>query len=306
MFSWSFSQMNMGDYPNCSLGEDGNLRTMGRHRPGFPRELLSALVRLGYDGPIPVYRFRPFQAHGLNVCEVRVEIPFYPMVPWKGAIVGSEIDDADKKMAHVALTSLCESSLTATADMPITLFLIQNLDEPDWQQCHETVCDVTSPHFSAGSVEMAKYSRYLFNLQHNTGRTVIKQRACLNAYEEQVTFMSCEMEMLRYENAILRRRTLQSSDKDLELQVAYHHLSEAEHGLNNARQQLDLTREEVDTWTHAIMHLKNVIETQDVELDESTEMITNLEQQLLELQLQTPPAPEDPDEAGTMSGVDED
>jgi hypothetical protein len=35
-------------------------------------------------------------------------------------------------------------------------------------------------------------------------------------------------------------------------------------------------------------------------------MIANLEQQLLELQLQTSPAPEDPDEAGTMSGVDED
>jgi hypothetical protein len=174
-------------------------------------------VRLGYDGPIPVYRCHPFQAHGLNVCEVRVEIPFDPTAPWKGAVIGREINDAIEKMAHVALTLLCESSLTATADTPIALFPIQNQDEPEWQQCHETVCDITSPLFSTGSTEMAKYSRYLFNLQHNTGRTIIEQCAHLNAYEEQATFTSCEMGRLRHENAILCHGTLQSSDKDIEL-----------------------------------------------------------------------------------------
>jgi hypothetical protein len=35
-------------------------------------------------------------------------------------------------------------------------------------------------------------------------------------------------------------------------------------------------------------------------------MFATLEQQLLELQLQAPLAPENPDEADTMSGIDED
>jgi hypothetical protein len=118
------------------------------------------------------------------VCEVRVEIPFDPAAPWKGAIIGSEVDDAVEKIAHVALTSLCERSLATTTDTPIALFLIHNQDELEWQQHHEAMCDLTIPHFSAGWVQMAKYSRYLFNLVPNTGRTVIKQRACLNTYAD--------------------------------------------------------------------------------------------------------------------------
>jgi hypothetical protein len=62
-----------------------------------------------------------------------VEIPFDPTAPWKGAIIGSEIDDTIEKMVHVALTSLYELSLTATTDTPITLFPIHNQDEPEWQ-----------------------------------------------------------------------------------------------------------------------------------------------------------------------------
>jgi hypothetical protein len=84
---------------------------------------MSALIRLSYDGLIPVYRF---QAHGLNVCEVLVEIPLDPTAPWKGAVIGSEVDDAIEKMAHVALTSLCERSLATITDTPIALFLICN------------------------------------------------------------------------------------------------------------------------------------------------------------------------------------
>jgi hypothetical protein len=38
-------------------------------------------------------------------------------------------------------------------------------------------------------------------------------------------------------------------EKDMELQIAYRRLSEAEHGLNFTRSQLDLTREEVDMGT---------------------------------------------------------
>jgi hypothetical protein len=62
------------------------------------------------------------------MCDVRVEIPFdpTPTVPWTGAIIGNELDDIIEKMAHMALTSLCERSLAATTDMMIALFPIHD------------------------------------------------------------------------------------------------------------------------------------------------------------------------------------
>jgi hypothetical protein len=102
------------------------------------------------------------------------------------------------------------------------------------------VSNLKSPHFNAGWAAMAKYVLYLFHLQHNTGKAIIQQRMHLIAYEEQTTIKLREMERLRYENAILRHRTLQSLDKDLELQVVCHCLNETEHRWNYARQQLDL------------------------------------------------------------------
>jgi hypothetical protein len=114
------------------------------------------------------------------------------------------------------------------------------------------------------------------------------------------------MERMGHENRILRQGMLGSTKKDLKLQVAYRYLSEAKHGMNFARQQLDLTHEEVSTRTDTIIHLENVVETQDLELQERAEMIATIEQQLLDLQLQAPRAPEDTDEADAMSSIDED
>jgi hypothetical protein len=69
---------------------------------------------------------------------------------------------------------------------------------------------------------------------------------------------------------------------------------------------LDITREEVETRTHGIIHLEHHVEVQDAELEERVETIANLEQQQLELQVQAPPKPADPEEINAMSGVDED
>jgi hypothetical protein len=41
---------------------------------------------------------------------------------------------------------------------------------------------------------------------------------------------------------------------------------------------LDITREEVETRTHRIVHLEHHVEVQDTELYERVEMIANLEQ----------------------------
>jgi hypothetical protein len=68
---------------------------------------------------------------------------------------------------------------------------------------------------------------------------------------------------------------------------------------------LDIAREAVDIRTHGIIHLEHHVEAQDVELEERAEMITNLEQQLLELQVQAPPEPTDPEEIDVMSGVED-
>jgi hypothetical protein len=65
-------------------------------------------------------------------------------------------------------------------------------------------------------------------------------------------------------------------------------------------------RKEVDIRTHRIIHLEHHMEAQDADLEKRAKMITNLEQQLLELQVQAPPEPADPEEINVMSGVDED
>jgi hypothetical protein len=69
---------------------------------------------------------------------------------------------------------------------------------------------------------------------------------------------------------------------------------------------LDITREEVETRTHGIIHLEHHVEVQDAELEERAEMIANLEQHLLELQVQVPPKPADPEEINAMLGINED
>jgi hypothetical protein len=175
-------------------------------------------------------------AHGLDVCEVNMRIPFNPMEPWSGSVVGSKPDSSIKMMPHVALTSLCESCLATTAMMPIALLPICNQENPIWQQCLKAVSNLRGPHFSTGLAVMSKYVQYLFNLQHNTARTVMQQPMHLTAYEEHSTATSRELEHLRYENAILRIGTLPPSDQDYELKVMYCCLSEAERGWNYARQ----------------------------------------------------------------------
>jgi hypothetical protein len=53
-------------------------------------------------------------------------IAFDPTKPWSGSVIGVEM------MVHIALTSLCEDHLTATAALPITLLLIQNQENLIW------------------------------------------------------------------------------------------------------------------------------------------------------------------------------
>jgi hypothetical protein len=67
-------------------------------------------------------------------------------------------------MVHVAITSLCEDRLVATAALPIVLLPIRNQENPVWQQRLEAVSDLEFPHFHVGMTSLTRYAQYLFNL----------------------------------------------------------------------------------------------------------------------------------------------
>jgi hypothetical protein len=299
-------QMELNDYPHFDLTKDGRLCSTGQHCPGFPRLLYDALIRLGFDGDTPVYRCRLSRVHDLNRCVVSVTIPFDPARPWSGSVIDSEPNTGIEMMAHIALTSLCEDHLTATAALPIALLLIQDQENTVWQQRLAAMSDLKGPHFHAGMTSLARYAQYLFNLQHNTVRTSMQQRTHLLAYEESATAATVKNERLRHENAILRSGVCPPSEQDRELKEVYRRLSNAEHGWNHTHLLLDITREEVEIRTHGIIHLEHHVETQDTELEARAETIANLEQQLLEFQGQAPHEPVNPEEVDATSDVDED
>jgi hypothetical protein len=123
-------QKEMNDYPIFYLVDNGRLCSMGQHCPGFLRVVYDALIRLGYNGDALVYCCRLSRVHDLDMCEVSMMIPFEPVKPWTGFVIGSAPDTGVEMMAHIALTSLCEDRLTATAALPIALLPIQDQENP--------------------------------------------------------------------------------------------------------------------------------------------------------------------------------
>jgi hypothetical protein len=129
-------QMELNDYPHFDLAEDRRLCSMGQHCSGFLRVLYDTLIRLGYDGDAPVYHCRLSRVHDLDRCEVSVMIPFDPARPWSGSVINSEPDTDIEMMAHIALTSLRDDRLTATAALPIALLPIRDQENPVWHICN--------------------------------------------------------------------------------------------------------------------------------------------------------------------------
>jgi hypothetical protein len=177
--------------------------------------------------------------------EVSLMVPFDPTDMWMGTVIGSELDSTVEQTTLIILTSMCESHLATTAEMPSTLFPIHNQEDPVWQQCLMALSDPEGPDIHAGVAEMSKYTQYLFNLQHNNTRTVVQQHLWLTAYGQHITG-------LRHENSILWSGTLPPSDLDRELQVTYCRLIEAEHGVEL---QLSAARPHMRRWTPAPMWL---------------------------------------------------
>jgi hypothetical protein len=197
----------------------------------------------------------------LDRCEVSVTIPFDPMDPWSGSIIGSEPNTGVERMAHITLTSLCEDRLTATATLPISLLPIQNQENPIWQHCLEAMSDLKSPPFHVGMTSLAMYAHYLFNLQYNTARTSMQQCMRLMVYEESAAATARELERLSHENAILCSSAHPPSEQDRELQDVYRRLGNTEHGWNYTCMLLDIIHDEVEARTHRIVHLDHHVET---------------------------------------------
>jgi hypothetical protein len=87
-----------------------------------------------------------------------VTIPFDPIEPWSGSIIGSEPDTSVELMAHVSLTSLCEDCLTAIAALPIALLSIRGQENPVWKQRLEAIFNLKGPHFHAEMTSLARYA----------------------------------------------------------------------------------------------------------------------------------------------------
>jgi hypothetical protein len=100
----------MGDYSYYTF-ENGRLCMRGLHRHGFPLLLWDALLQTGYRDIALENYSQLYEEHGLQRCEVYVDISSHPVFPdgspWSTWAIGAYMDDAMEKAAHKALTALC-------------------------------------------------------------------------------------------------------------------------------------------------------------------------------------------------------
>jgi hypothetical protein len=99
-----------------------------------------------------------------------------------------------------------------TAALPTSLLPIWDQENPIWQQHLAAVSDLEGPHFHAGMTSLARYTQYLFNLQHKTTRAGRQQRTRLTLYKESASAAAREVE-----NAILHSGARQPLEQDHEL-----------------------------------------------------------------------------------------
>jgi hypothetical protein len=128
---------------------------MGQHRSGFPRVLYGTLLRLGYNGDVPIYHAHMSMAHSMGQYEVSVTIPIRPEESWAVTVMSVELDDTVSKTTHFALASLCGSRLADTTATPLALFPFCYQGDSMWQQCFEAVPNPEGPHYHAGMAAMA-------------------------------------------------------------------------------------------------------------------------------------------------------
>jgi hypothetical protein len=135
----------MGDYSYYTF-ENDHFCMRGLHRHSFPLLLWDALVQTGYGDGAPEYYDQLYEEHGLQRCEVYVDIPSHLMFPdgspWSMWATGADMDDAMEKPANMALTALCSQNLAATTGTSISLYPIQDRSNPEWKAHMDEVGNV--------------------------------------------------------------------------------------------------------------------------------------------------------------------
>jgi hypothetical protein len=260
----------MGDYSYCNF-ENGRLRTRGSHHHGFPLLLWDALVQTGYGDRALEYYCRLYEEHGLQRCEVYVDIPSHPVIPdgspWSTWDIGANMDDATEKDAHMALTALCSQNLAATAGTPISLYPIQDRSDPEWKACMDEVGNVFQVHYHSGWAYMPGYAHHLFQLHHVTQRIVADQRCRLIGYVKVVKSLTQEINRKAQEVGVVRQqvRDLESClrDKEEALLSSLHHLSEREQELLQHRVLLRMAEESSKVKAHEFEEYQT---TKDLEI----------------------------------------
>jgi hypothetical protein len=87
-----------------------------------------------------------------------VTISFDPTEPWSVSVIGIEPDTGVELMTHIALTSLCEDHLTATAALLIALLPIRDQENLIWQQRLGVLSNLKGPHFHTGMTSLVRYA----------------------------------------------------------------------------------------------------------------------------------------------------
>jgi hypothetical protein len=183
----------MGDYLYCTFEYD-RLRMRGLHHHGFPLLLWDAIMQTSYGDEVPEYYGRLFEEHGLQCCEVYVDIPSHLVFPdgspWSTWVIGNDMDDTMEKAAHMALTALCSQNMPATAGMPISLYPIQDRSDPKWKARMDEASNVFQDHHHSAWAYMASYAQHLFQLQHDTQCIIAGQWCYLGSYAKEVNSLN--------------------------------------------------------------------------------------------------------------------
>jgi hypothetical protein len=112
----------------------------------LPSIAVGCLVQTGYRDRAPEYYGRLYEEHGLQRCEVYVDIPSHPVFPdrspWSTWAIRADMDDDMEKAAHMTLTALCSQNLAATTGTPISLYPIQDRSDLEWKAPMDEVGNV--------------------------------------------------------------------------------------------------------------------------------------------------------------------
>jgi hypothetical protein len=126
---------------------------------GFAPSLLlfvavGCLVQIGYGDRALEYYGRLYEEHGMQRCEVYVDVPSHPVFPdgspWSTWAIGADMSDTMEKATHMALTALCSQNLAATAGTPISLYPIYDRSDLEWKARMDELGNLFQVHYHSG------------------------------------------------------------------------------------------------------------------------------------------------------------